>query len=77
METKYEFYTKLSENGRKSYDAVEARKPHTNKFRYLLDHPTNEEYPHFGDADLEYLCKEDLYTVQCIFPDDAERYMSW
>lgn len=77
MKTENKFYEKLKGATKEGYDEIERMTPHTDKFRYLMDHPTNENYPHFNDEDLEYLCKEDLTTVNAIYPDDAAKYMDW
>lgn len=75
---KPDFYYRLTPYIKSHYNAQERVKPHTEKFKELMNRTEKiDEYRHFTVEEIEYLAKEDLPTFGDLFECEAYEYMSW
>lgn len=76
MDNNMQFYDKLSESAKTNYDKVEEMKPHTDKFKELMNRETRaNNYLYFTTEEQDYLGQEDLVTFADLFAGDAQMYM--
>ena len=72
------FWKRLEEaDGVENYELREQSKgPHSERFIELMSKEPGD-FPNFTDEEIEFLGKEDLGTLDALFPDEAAIYMQW